>query len=82
VADTAPPALRGTAFGMFNLVTGLAMLAASVLAGGLWGVFGPRGTFLAGAGFTAFALVALSGLAGKIGGARTHDHTGGDFRSL
>src|SRR5438067_5812212 len=67
VADTAPPALRGPAFGMFNLVTGLAMLAASVLAGGLWGVFGPRGTFLAGAGFTAFALVALAGLRGKIG---------------
>ena len=53
VADTAPPELRGTAFGMFNLVTGLAMLMASVIAGSLWDNIGPRGTFLAGALFTA-----------------------------
>ena len=56
VADTAPADLRGTAFGMFNLVTGVAMLAASVLAGLLWDATGPRGTFLAGA---AFALAAM-----------------------
>ena len=59
VADTAPPELRGTAFGMFNLVTGLAMLVASVIAGSLWDNIGPRGTFLAGALFTAAALAAL-----------------------
>jgi len=59
VADTAPPELRGTAFGMFNLVTGLAMLMASVIAGSLWDNIGPRGTFLAGALFTAAALAAL-----------------------
>ncbi len=59
VADTAPAELRGTAFGMFNLVTGLAMLTASVIAGALWDVVGPQGTFLAGAGFTALALAAL-----------------------
>jgi MFS family permease len=59
VADTAPEELRGTAFGVFNLVSGLAALAASVVAGGLWGLFGPEGTFLAGAGFTAIALVLL-----------------------
>jgi MFS family permease len=59
VADTAPAELRGTAFGMFNLVTGLAMLAASVIAGGLWDRVGPQGTFLAGALFTAAALAAL-----------------------
>jgi MFS family permease len=59
VADTAPDNLRGTAFGMFNLVSGLAMLAASVIAGALWEVAGPAGTFLAGAGFTALALAAL-----------------------
>ena len=59
VADTAPLELRGTAFGMFNLVTGLAMLAASVIAGGLWDIIGPGGTFLAGALFTAAALAAL-----------------------
>ncbi len=59
VSDTAPEDLRGTAFGMFNLVTGLATLAASVIAGGLWDLAGPRGTFLAGAVFTALALAAL-----------------------
>src|SRR6185369_12502976 len=36
VADTAPPALRGTAFGIFNLVSGVALLAASIIAGALW----------------------------------------------
>ncbi len=59
VADTAPAQLRGTAFGVFNLVSGLAMLAASVIAGGLWDFIGPDGTFLAGAAFTAIALAVL-----------------------
>ena len=59
VADTALPELRGTAFGVFNLVSGLAMLLASVIAGGLWDVIGPDGTFLAGAAFTALALAVL-----------------------
>jgi MFS family permease len=53
VADTAPADLRGTAFGFFNLVTGGALLIASVLAGWLWQVFGPDATFLAGAAFAA-----------------------------
>ena len=59
VADTAPPELRGTAYGMFNLVSGGAMLAASILAGILWDVFGPAGTFAAGAAFAAVALLGL-----------------------
>jgi MFS family permease len=59
IADTAPPELRGTAFGVFNLVTGLALLLASVVAGVLWDRAGAQGTFLAGA---AFALVALLGV--------------------
>jgi MFS family permease len=59
VADTAPAQLRGTAFGGFNLVSGLAMLLASIIAGGLWDAIGPDGTFLAGAGFTAIALAVL-----------------------
>jgi MFS family permease len=59
VADTAPANLRGTAFGVFNLVSGLAMLLASVIAGGLWDLIGPDGTFLAGAVFTALALAVL-----------------------
>jgi MFS family permease len=66
VADTAPTSLRGTAFGMFNLVTGGAMLGASILAGELWDVAGPRATFLAGAGFTAVALIALVLVVGSI----------------
>ncbi len=49
VTDTAPEALRGTAFGVFNLVAGVAMLVASVLAGLLWDRFGPPATFAAGA---------------------------------
>ena len=53
VAETAPEAARGTAFGVFNLVTGLALLAASLLAGVLWAWIGPAATFLAGAAFTA-----------------------------
>jgi MFS family permease len=59
VADTAPPELRGTAFGMFNLLGGGALLAASVIAGALWDVAGPKWTFLAGAAFTALALCGL-----------------------
>jgi MFS family permease len=56
IADTAPPALRGTAFGLFNLATGIAMLVSSVLAGALWDALGPSATFMAGAGFTVLAL--------------------------
>lgn len=59
VADVAPIALRGTAFGMFNLVCGLMMLAASALAGLLWSELGSSATFLAGALFAAIALVGL-----------------------
>jgi MFS family permease len=59
VAGAAPPELRGTAFGMFNLATGIALLAASVLAGALWDVFGPQGTFFAGAGFACLAMIGL-----------------------
>jgi MFS family permease len=60
VADTAPEDLRGSAFGFFNLVTGIAMLAASVIAGALWDAYGPMLTFLAGAAFTAVALLGVA----------------------
>lgn len=59
VADIAPAHLRGSAFGIFNLVVGLAMLPASVIAGFLWYRWGPSATFGAGA---AFAAVALGGV--------------------
>jgi len=61
VAHAAPPDLRGTAYGFFNLVSGLAMLCASVLAGLLWDSFGPAFTFYAGAAFCAAALAVLLG---------------------
>lgn len=60
IADHAPGELRGTAFGMFNLLTGVALLLASVIAGALWDAVGYRATFLAGAGF---AVLTLAGLA-------------------
>jgi MFS family permease len=71
VADAAPPELRGTAFGMYNLVTGLALLAASIIAGGLWDVAGPEGTFLAGAAFAAIALLGLLAIRGRLTAARS-----------
>jgi MFS family permease len=59
VADTAPENLRGTAFGIFNFAGGIAMLVASVLAGGVWDAYGPLATFLAGAGFAMVALIGV-----------------------
>lgn len=66
IADSAPPELRGTAFGMFNLVTGAALLAASVVAGGLWDAFGAQWTFLAGALFALLTIVGLIPLHGRM----------------
>ncbi len=59
VAATAPADLRGTAFGFFNLVSGLAMLAASAIAGLLWDRYGAAFTFLGGAAFCALTLAGL-----------------------
>jgi MFS family permease len=59
VADTAPTDLRGTAYGFFNLMSGLAMLVASALAGLLWDLFGAAFTFITGALFSALALLAV-----------------------
>ena len=59
VADTAPAELRGTAYGFFNLVAGIAMLLASVVAGLLWDRVGASATFIAGATFGALALAAI-----------------------
>jgi MFS family permease len=65
IAKTAPAELRGTAFGMFNLVTGVALLVASVVAGALWDATGPQGTFLAGAAFTVLTLAGLFAVHGR-----------------
>lgn len=59
VADVAPPDLRGTAFGFFNLASGVAMLVASALAGVLWDQFGAAATFYAGALFAGVSLLLL-----------------------
>ena len=60
VADTAPAELRGTAYGFFNLASGAAMLAASVLAGLLWDRLGAGTTFYAGAAFSVAALLLIA----------------------
>ncbi len=57
VADTAPPDLRGTAFGIFNLVGGGALFLASAIAGALWTLFGAPTAFMAGAAFASLALL-------------------------
>ncbi|MDB5915137.1 MAG: major facilitator superfamily transporter [Ramlibacter sp.] len=69
VAAHSPPALRGTAFGFFNLASGLALLVASGLAGWLWDRMGGASTFVAGAVLALLALAAL-GLRGPAAGAR------------
>ena len=62
VADTVPADLRGTAFGVFHLLAGVALLLASVIAGALWDRLGHEGTFIAGA---VFATVAMLGLVAR-----------------
>jgi len=59
VADIAPSELLGTGFGIFNLVSGVALLLASVIAGSLWSTVGASATFLAGAVFAAVAAIGL-----------------------
>ena len=67
VAGAVPAELRGTAFGMFNLVTGIVLLFASLIAGGLWQGIGSEATFLAGAGFASVAALGLIPLRKRIG---------------
>jgi MFS family permease len=64
IANAAPALLCGTAFGVYNLITGVVLLAASALAGVLWELNGPRATFLAGAGFAALTVVVLLSVRG------------------
>lgn len=59
ISDAAPSDLRGTAFGVFNLASGVALLAASIIAGSLWTAVGPAMTFYAGAAFSCAALAGL-----------------------
>lgn len=66
VADTAPAWLRGTAFGLFNLMSGLAMLFASAFAGWLWERWGAAFTFAAGAVFCVLALLLLGFMSTRV----------------
>ncbi|MDW6022539.1 MFS transporter [Mesorhizobium sp. BAC0120] len=66
IAETAPEELRGTAFGVFNLITGLALLAASIVAGALWDAAGPQVTFIAGAGFAVLTIAGLLPIRGRL----------------
>ena len=59
VADTAPAQLRGTAFGIFNLISGSALLLASVIAGAAWSTFGASATFVVGAALAGCAAAGL-----------------------
>ena len=59
VADTTPQRVRGTAFGIFNLVTGVALLGGNLVAGLLWDRYGPSATFFAGVGITTVALAGV-----------------------
>ena len=74
IADTAPAELRGTAFGMYNLLTGLALLAASIIAGALWDWIGPQATFLTGAAITAVSVVGFVLLGGRASAERETPH--------
>lgn len=65
VAQSAPADLRGSAFGIFNLAIGVAMLVASAIAGLLWEGVGPAATFLGGAGFAVVAVVLVTLLGGQ-----------------
>jgi MFS family permease len=71
VAQSAPAHLRGSAFGLFHLATGVAMLAAGAIAGLLWEGIGPAATFLGGAGFAILAAVLIVLFGGQERGPRT-----------
>jgi len=68
IADVAPVEYRGTAFGVFSLVSGAGLLAASVLAGLLWDVVNPAATFVAGAVVAVIATVATLRMSSPKGG--------------
>ena len=72
VADTAPAELRGTAFGFFNLVSGVALLLASVIAGVLWNEFGASAAFIAGAFFATLAALGLLFYRPNVGAGNLH----------
>jgi hypothetical protein len=71
IAEVTPAELKGTAFGLFNLASGLFMLLAIMTAGGLWETYGPVITFCVGAALSLSSLVMLISLAPSGGGSET-----------
>ena len=69
VADTGPTEARGSAFGVFHMAAGVALLTGSGVAGVLWDLAGPAATFMAGAGFTLTALAGILWLRNRSAGA-------------
>lgn len=65
IADEAPAMLRATSFGVFNFVSGIALLLASLTAGALWDMIGPYATFMAGAAFSLIGLVGTAAVLRK-----------------
>jgi MFS family permease len=59
VADIAPAASRGFAFGIYNAALGFGGLASSLIFGAIWTRVSPAAAFLAGAGFALAASVLL-----------------------
>ena len=60
ISDTTPAAWRGTAFGVFNLVSGAGLLLGSAAAGLLWDHYGAAATFWTGGGFPLLSVLAVS----------------------
>ncbi|MEW6674042.1 MAG: MFS transporter [Thermodesulfobacteriota bacterium] len=74
VADTAPQHLRATAFGVFSLASGVSILAASLIAGLLWDLYGAAMPFFAGAAFAAVTLLGFLALSGRFKMEPSHEN--------
>jgi MFS family permease len=76
IADAAPAHLKGTAFGVFNLMSGVVVLAGNVMAGLLWDAYGSFAMFAAGAALSALALPILAVISGSSAAERIPAHKG------
>jgi len=75
VSNLVPPSARATAIGVYTGALGAMILAASLLAGGLWDVIGPAAPFYLGAATAFLALVLLIGMLAS-GAGRAQEATG------
>ncbi|RYD92534.1 MAG: MFS transporter, partial [Sphingomonadales bacterium] len=60
IAGVTPDALKGSAFGAFNLMTGIVVLVGNTAAGWLWISAGSQAPFLVGAGVSLLAMLLLA----------------------